>query len=152
MGVRRPAKYWLTTQWAHPHDGSLPYYIYLQPQHETANRKVQAGDGVLFYELRGPAPSWAYPNAPVGRQAIVAVAEVGGEYGNRSRLPEDNPFKREAPCVRHSSAGIVPRKQVNEVLGFKPTYNLFGFGRGSGIRELTPEEFQKLAGKLMRQS
>jgi len=149
MKARRDAKYWLTTQWAHPLDGSLPYYVFLKPKYQCLKRAVQDGDGVLFYELGRRAPSWAFANPPKGRQAIVAVAVVGAPFRKRSGLPPENPFTLEAVCTQRSGRGTVPRAKVNAILSYKPNYTFFGYGGGSGLAEINLPEFQQLVNLLL---
>lgn len=145
----RAKKYWLTTHWPHPKDGSIPWYLYLNPDHPKPD--VQAGDGVLFYETKGgPPPALCDPRhpCPPGREGLVAIAEVGGPWRKRTPLTKQDTKTLEAVCVYHKYDGFLPRLVVCKVMGWSESYYLHGLGGGSGIMSVKVEQFNAASSKF----
>jgi hypothetical protein len=46
--------------------------------------------------------------------------------------------------------GFVPRPEVLEALGFGPGYKIRGFGRGSGLKRLAEDQYQRLLTKFLQ--
>ena len=43
-----------------------------------------------------------------------------------------------------SDSGFVPWQHVNQILGYKLTYNMRGFGGGSGLKKISAEQYAQL--------
>ena len=140
--------YWLTTHWPHPLDGSRPWYLYLRPGDRAATREVTSGDAVLFYETKGPAPKGLCDPRPSGRGGVIAIAEVGGGWRKKKPWNQADQWTLEAVCVFHKDEGFIARKELCEIMGWKPTYKMFGIGRGSGILKISPEQFKAASWKF----
>jgi hypothetical protein len=95
----------------------------------------------------------------VGAEGVVVAGTVAGRaqtrppelalatYADRTR---DN-WLWGVPTRDLDKNGFVPRRELNEVLEYKPNYNLRGFGmRGSGVKELTEEQYNELYRRFRR--
>ena len=86
---------------------------------------------------------------PRGREGIIAVAEVTGPLtfnSSHQRYTDgtEATWASYAACARHDFGGYVDRKKVNKALGYKANYNLRGFAKGSGLKELSKGQFEEL--------
>jgi hypothetical protein len=157
-------RYWIAAQAPPLEGGPDPKFdvLSLAAGREAAGRELEAGDLVLVYQsrsgravrLRGADGSCRKVRTVAGRMGIVAVVEVLGrishdpevaatEYADGTELC----WSWRAPTVAVAVDGSVPLREVNRILGFKPTYGFGGFAyRSSGLRQLEARQYWALAG------
>ena len=157
-------RFWLTTHWP-PLKGARPhtYYVYLQHEFGDLAQTLLPGDRVLFYELVTGRPR--VESRPDGTKSVVKRERGrGGVIGLGTVSGGRRPFSWPAEAVQsyadgttmnwawevpvdgHDYSGFVDRRHVVRVLGYKPKYNMRGFGiGGSGLKELDKRQFDELA-------
>jgi hypothetical protein len=154
-------RYWFTTHWPpYDHDGPDILNIYIQEQYRHAVDGMGPGDKVFVYEFRS-GPNVTNEEGEVihrrlpGREAVVCEAEITTNLHVRpGYVPEHfegrgiRNFRWEALTGRRVH-GVVPRKQVNRILGYREGYVYYGFNGGRGIKEISPEEYDELHARLL---
>ena len=153
-------RYWITTHWPPLADSKREYGgIYIPDGKQAAAADLAPGDRILIYETQSaPAELRHHPDGREewvkhlpGQGGIFAICEArkGIRYNSRSATREYRGGRRIRWCWQGettlvNASGFVPRSTVNRMLGFSPAYTLHGFGRGSGVREITEEEYLEL--------
>lgn len=140
---------WLTTHYPHQQQDTPPWHIYLQQQHRNVVKGIAPGDRVFFYEYAEQKPLKGTLKHPRGRQGIVRVAKVSGSIRYRNDRTEyaDGTIISwcwEVPVENEDVDGFVKRKDVLEVLGYKPGSYLRGFNAGTGVMQLSDEQARRL--------
>jgi hypothetical protein len=148
-------RYWLTTHWPPLPDGRDILNVYLQEHHRNAVAGMAPGDRLLIYEyLSGPdllKPDGTIVRRKAGRGGIICDARIS--TGLKPRSPEDAPEEytdgRKANWAWIAETddrkfGFLERQRTNAVLGYDEGYKLYGFNRGRGIIQLTPDEYAGL--------
>lgn len=156
-----PPSYWITTHWPPLIDRPHAQNVYLQDEHREGC-PIKAGDMVLFYEYKS-GPTLVLPDtgqrvkrAP-GREGVILAAEVILPF--RRRPPEvarQEYEQRDAIYwgweaeTRALAKGLVPRGQVNRVLGYADRHRFFGFNHGKGYKRIEREQFGTMLEGLSR--
>lgn len=155
--------YWLTTHWPPYEDEaahSVAADVWIPDQREAAGADFAQGDYVFIYHPQSGRTliepladgTTRHRRCQVGREGIVAVAEaLDSIHALTDSIPEhytdgtETWWRWHAPLRLLSTSGFVPRPAILNVLGYKSTYNLRGFGdHHSGLKKLTEDEFQAL--------
>jgi len=162
--------YWLTTHWPPAETDTASRFaprfegVWLPDGRESAGHALAPGDLVLVYEAKnGPTEVRQTPDGTArkikrvrGAEGIAAIARVTAELSAGGQ-PEPTKYAngREiwwrwlAPTEILSRTGFVGRSDVNEVLGYRPSWNLHGFGdRHSGLKRVSQGDFQDLEEKF----
>ena len=156
-------KYWVTTKWPHSIEDDrdeFHYGVYLPDGRESAAYDMRPNDIVFIYESKNGRiekrvkddGSFQYIKNHNGKEGIVAIVKVTSKI---YEIVDSEPTKykdgteiwwRYAVDTDHiSSNGFVPRVKLNEVLSYKPRYNLRGFGNmHSGLKEVSKEQGTEL--------
>lgn len=148
-------RFWLTTQYPPRERPDDPLFgVWLEHAKRVALERMRPGDAVFIYQMKGGPVRIDEDgrNACVeGRQGIVfhgVAAEPLRHYGDEIQRFEGRHDTRwccgamlEEKTLDDS--GFVPRRRVNQVLGFSSKSNLRSIGRG-GVRELTKNEYHAL--------
>ena len=128
---------WLTTHYRHRSE-SHPYSIYLKERYKKRAEKINVGDQVAFYELKG---------SDGGKEAIVAIAEVAG--GRRKNIHRDGGpniadevWEWELPCTKPNQSGRVPKAALYKILGWQPRRPPLIPG---GLMKLDQDQFDEIA-------
>lgn len=155
--------YWLTTHWpprfdADPND--IANGIWLPDGREAAGVDLIKDDKVLIYQARSgrkeirkklDGTEYIVPTIE-GKEGIIAACEAqceifeyeGSEptkYVGGSEIW----WRWHAPLTLLSKSGFVPRDRMNGILGYKPDYNLHGFGDlHSGLKKINEYQFNDL--------
>lgn len=148
--------YWMTTQWPQlrNHPRELPHEgIWLKVGKERAARHMQVGDRVFLYEtLTGKALSNGTKRW-VGRQGIVALAEIeavdlsSGYQIVRERYGDGSQAEWKKVAVTRTIDGrhYCSRETVCRCLGLSPRYTLRGYGIDqSGLQPLNTGVYRRL--------
>lgn len=160
-------KFWITTQWPNVAGNNDPHHwnIYLQSGSKRAGENIEPDDWVMIYESKGGPSKWVKDKTntqrlskrKTGKEGIVTVAKV--KTSLKSRESDDaiehygsgatKDWRYMAETVEPRSSGYVSRVDMLKVFqrrkpSTKLTYNLRGFGRGSGLKQITSEEFEEL--------
>lgn len=148
-------KYWITTQWPqYEASKSDDFDIELQEKYEDVRRKLEKGDLIFIYELKTGYVEKGCGKRKQGRCGIVALVQANESF-------EENPKKEKrtfydgkkeikmrwkwlAKIKTLSKNGFIPREKLNVILDYKPNYTLRGFGKGSGLMDITKGEFCRL--------
>lgn len=148
--------YWLTTHWPRPKGTpeSKPYAdVYVKDGQWHVIERLAPGDLVFIYESQsGSLPVRLNPNNMLsarGRAGIVAlvrVIESAAQPQDSVRELYDNGeilwWRFRAPTETVNSGGFIPRAQFLPLIGYKPSWNLHGFGDNhSGVKRLSADEF-----------
>ncbi|MBM4147854.1 MAG: hypothetical protein FJ224_02255 [Lentisphaerae bacterium] len=162
--------YWITTHWPPRADNSKrePSGVWLPDGRQQAGVQLHADDPVLIYEsrsgrteLREKADGSTYAVKSVrGKEGIVAVTRA---LEGIHRNPDTTVTRYvdgteicwcwQAATELLSSNGFVQRAELNRVLGYKPSYNLRGFGdRKSGLKRISKEEYETLVAIFKRRA
>jgi hypothetical protein len=152
-------RYWVTTHWPHPEPDDHPWHVYLKAEFKEIADMFAPGDRVLFYESKYHRPMADGKRRPVGAEGVVVAGTVAAPAQTRPPALAvadyadgtcDN-WLWGVPTRDLDTSGYVPRRELNEVLEYKPTYNLHGFGvQNSGVKELTEQQYNDLLGKFRR--
>lgn len=154
--------YWFTVHGPHPKGYHLPWDIYLQDTHEELAKKINKGDQIFFYELKGNGKlnknNKEY-KTDIGRMGIVHVGNVTGERYKRSREEGSSSSYGESsgywsigiPTDAESSNGFVSRDKVVSILGYKENYYFRGLAGGAGIRSIDASQAFELL-RLFKES
>lgn len=162
--------YWITTHWPPRTDNPTrePSGVWLPEGRQQAGVELRVGDPVLIYEsrsgrteLRERADGSTYEVKSVrGKEGILAITRAV-EGIHRDRTIKETRYKTGRPicwCWKAatellSSNGFVPRTELNRVLGYKPTYNLRGFGdHKSGLKRISKTDYEALLGIFKRRA
>ncbi len=164
ISISQP-RYWLTTHWPRP-KGQYTFDkplrdIWLKEGTQDQGTQIQPGDKVFIYEsLNGQTFTEEQPDgttikfgAGKGRQGIVSVGEVDRKF-RPDGVPQPHTYsggktkwwRWKALTAHHNDEGFVPREEVHKVIGGHP--NLLGLGKGSGLAELTFEQYINLLAKF----
>jgi len=159
-------RYWLTTHWPHYRDQSEVTHegIYLQDKYHRAGDDVIRGDRVLIYEFKGGRSTLITDTRgnqrsrtrQMGAQGIVVVAEVTTKVeanpGSQREKYSDGTtihWKWKAETKPLLQNGFVGRADVNRIVGLGAKCRLLRIGKqGSGLRELTREQYKALVSKF----
>lgn len=159
--------YWITSHWPPRADNpnSEPFGIWLPDGRQRAGLQLRADDPVLISEsrsgrteLRARADGSTYQVKSVrGTKGLIAVTRaLEGIHRNQDTTVTKYVDGTEicwcwqAPTELLSSNGFVPRAELNRVLGYKPSYNLRGFGdRKSGLKRISIADYEPLV-KIFR--
>jgi len=142
--------------------------IFLKNTQEAAAEGIEVGDLVLFYETgngrtivkrHSDGSETKYPLWN-GRMGIVTLGEVvskprdRGDEGRHQYADGTKKWLRYKAETRSlNSTGFVPQEDVCRVLGFSPKYYFLGYGHlGSGVGELSKEQFEELNGLFIGDS
>lgn len=162
--------YWITTHWP-PRAGNPkrePSGVWLPEGRQQAGVELRAGDHVLIYESRSGRTelrvradgSTSEVRSVRGKEGIIAVVRAQESI---HRNPDTTVTKYvngteicwswQAATELLSSNGFVPRTEINRVLGYKPSYNLRGFGdRKSGLKRISKDEYETLVAIFKRRT
>lgn len=155
--------YWLTTHWPPRIDddpNDIANGVWLPDGRESAGSDLKKGDKVLIYQARTGRPEirkrldgseFIVPSIK-GKEGIIAVCEAECEiFENEGSEPtkyvdgSEIWWRWHALLTLLSKSGFVPRERMNAILGYKPDYNLRGFGDlHSGLKKITEEQFNGL--------
>ena len=154
--------YWITTHWPRRQDQSViepRSGVWVKDKQRQLIDRVHPGDLVFIYESKsGPAVE-TYVNGSVkvlhrhpGREGIVALVQVteAAEQPQGS-VPEHYAdgsslwWRYRARTRSVNSAGFIPRRNVNLLLGYAENNFLHGFGeKHSGLKEISEELYKRL--------
>ncbi len=155
--------YWLTTHWPRIKDQPIDkprFGVWVQQNKRHLIDRVSAEDLVFIYESRsGPTVVRTYIDGSTkhiprrrGREGIVAlvqVTDVASEPDDSE--PEQFADGRKAwwrycaPTRSVNSAGFIPRRKLNSLLGYAPHYVFHGFGEEhSGLKEISGDLFDRM--------
>jgi hypothetical protein len=159
--------YWMTTHWPpkESEQDEVAGGVWLPDGRESAGQDLTAGDRVVIYQTRsGPVELRRTPEGKEkkircvnGAEGIIAITKVKGPLLANGRPDPTTYLGRQkaiwwrwfAPVEILTRTGFVPRAEVNNALGYKPGWSLFGFGdRHSGLKRLSEQEYQILADQL----
>ncbi len=151
--------YWITTHWPPLVDQPHQQNVYLQDQH-CDGCPINVGDMVVVYEFKS-GPTLVVPEtgkkvkrAP-GREGVVLAAEVVGEF--RRRPPEvarqeyeerDSMYWGWEADTKALARGLVPRVEVNRILGYSNGHRFFGFNHGKGYKQIERGQFDEMLQRL----
>jgi len=127
-------QYWLTSH--NPHVGSAvsDWNLYLRPGDVSPDRTPRKGDRAMIYEQAS--------RQDCGRGGIVVVTSVLDTWKQRT---SNSVFGLEATCDPSPDfEGFVPRVDSNVVMGFAPTYKMFGFGANTALLRISKDQFDRL--------
>jgi len=160
--------YWLTTHWPPRIDddpNDVANGVWLPNGREQAGADLKTGDKILVYQARSGRSERRKTidgNEIVvpcieGREGIIAVCEAQSEiYENEDSEPSiyvdgsEIWWRWHAPLKTLSKSGFVSREIMNSILGYKPNFNLRGFGDfHSGLKKITIDQYFELL-KLFR--
>jgi hypothetical protein len=155
--------YWITTHWPqHFGDDAADAGtgIYLPDGRQQAADDMKAGDMAVVYEtksgrteIRHHQDGSTTENArKTGREGMICYGEIGSSISADS---DSEPQKYTdgtsiwwrwyAPISVLSRSGFVGRSRVLQILGYRPTWNLRGFGDyHSGLKKISNVEFDSL--------
>ena len=155
--------YWLTTRWppyTNEPSNHIEDAISIADGRESAGNEIKRGDEVLIYQtksgktlVRNSDGTETRLGCQEGRGGIIAVGTVTGPmaFDASVRKPELYSDGREvfwrwnAPIEITDKSGYVPLEFVLATLGYKPGYNMRGFGdKHSGLKKLQTSEFEVL--------
>ena len=153
-------RYWLTTHWP-PLEGEEQYFgACVCEGRQGVGVRMRDKDKVLIYESRTgpdvlqpkPDGSHKWVKREIGREGIVAIAEITGEWQYDHSEPVRHyrgGMKRRwcwgAGGRKLTASGFVPRARVARIMGYKVAYNFRGFGTlHSGLVEIDPETYRSL--------
>lgn len=155
--------YWITTHWPPLVDRPHQQNVYLQDQHRD-NCPIKIGDMVVVYEYK-TGPTLVVPQAGErvkrarGHEGVILAAEVVSDF--RRRPPEvarqeyderDSMYWGWEAEMKPLARGVVPRIEVNRVLGFAESHRFYGFNHGKGYQRITRGQFDELLQHLARVS
>lgn len=159
-------KYWLTTHWpprvGDPSDRDTE--VWLPDGREEAATTLSPGDLIMVYETAsGPTEIRTKPTGSTHRvrrqKGKARIICYGCLTGSLSADPQSSPqayvgrgsvwWRWRAPVEVLSRSGFVPLADVLAVLGYKPSYNLHGYGRyHSGLGEISATQFAELKARF----
>src|SRR4051812_40988336 len=133
MGNRK-MRYWLTTHYKHQ-SPVHPYSIHLKKEYRQKSQRMNVGDAVVFYELKGKTR---------GSQAIVAMAEVSGDIRknvHRDGGPDigDQIWEWEIPCTPADEKGRLSKEKLREIMEWDANWSVRVPG---GVLELYQTQFK----------
>jgi hypothetical protein len=155
--------FWITTHW--PRKKNQPveeprYGVWVRDSKRHLIDRVSPRDLVFIYESRsGPTVVRTNPGGSArriprrrGREGIVALVEVTeAAYQPEDSQPEQYTngstawWRYCAPTRSVNSAGFIPRRSLNSLLGYAENYVFHGFGEEhSGLKEITRDLFSRL--------
>lgn len=153
--------HFITAHYPHPQPNPdvHPWHIYLQEQFEDIARRVRVGDRVLFYESKHhPRMADGKPR-PGGAEGIVRLGTVNdaarlrpsglalAEYADGTTANWKWGISTDPKTLER---GFVSRADLNDLMGYRPGYNLRGFGdQHSGLKAIDEAPFDRLV-KLFR--
>ena len=162
--------YWLTTHWPPRVDddpNDVANGVWLPDGREQAGVDLKKGDKIFVYQSRSGRPerrktidgSEIVVHSIEGQEGIIAVCEAQSEiYENEDSEPSKYVdgseiwWRWHAPLRTLSKSGFVSREIMNSILGYKPSFNLHGFGdMHSGLKQITKDQYLGLL-KLFRGS
>jgi len=155
--------YWLTTHWPRNKDQSIDKPrsgVWVQENKRHLIDRVAPDDLVFIYESRsGPTVVRKYADGSTkriprhrGREGIVALVEVT-EVASQPDDSQPEQFadgrkawwRYRAPTRSVNSAGFIPRRRVNSLLGYARNYVFHGFGEEhSGLKEISSDLHNRL--------
>ena|ERR1051325_1793200 len=130
-------KWWLTTHYPH-RSPSHPWNIYLRNQYRNQfGNRIQVGDQVAFYELKGKQGT--------GRKAVIGFGRVAGPLKeNRNREggkdEADKVWEWQFPCDDYEWRTL-PHSAVCKIIRRKSAGALRLRG---GLKELTKDQYEAL--------
>lgn len=162
-------RFWVTTHWPHRTDiGADDRHegVHLPNGRHLDGQKIAPGDLVAIYESRtgrdliieNVSGRPRTLTSHVGREGVVDLVEVASELYTD---PESEPEKYQdgtsiwwrwhADTKPYLSSGFVPQVELNGILGYKPGYNLRGFGDDhSGLKEVDVKCFADILAAFKR--
>ena len=151
--------YWVTTHWPNStlYDKDAPHFnVYIPNERESAVEDMEEGDIVYIYESRNGRTekrtlvdgTIEYFPCHVGKEGIVNISRViNPVYENEGSEPTEYTdgstiwWRYIAETENISSHGFINRELLNTVLGYKPNFNLRGFGDAhSGVKKISREQ------------
>jgi len=151
-------KYWLTLHWPFPIDvdPATREGVWLKDELRHAANELAIGDRILVYETKsGPkvrTSTGQIKNRRVGQMGIVACLEATSALVPVTEFPWDELLKWAWKIrTRPVATGFIPQRNCNRVLGYDENYQWRGFGRphGSGLREISSDQFEELFSRLV---
>jgi len=154
--------YWLTTHWPQRYGDNIKYEngIWLKEGDQNYGKDIKIGDTVLIYESKtGRTIRQKNLNGTTtlvkcnkGREGIIQIGEITTElYIDETKKEETYTdgsvrwWRWHARAKIKSQSGFVPRKRVNEVLGYSSTYPMKGYGTGhTGLDKISKEVYEIL--------
>lgn len=155
--------YWLTTHWPPRVDDDptdVATGVWLPDGREQAGAELKKGDKVFVYQSRSGRPERRKTidgkeiivHSIKGREGIIAVCEAQSEIyeyedSEPSKYVDGSEiwWRWHAPLTTLSKSGFVSRESMNAILGYKPNFNLHGFGDlHSGLKRITKEQYTSL--------
>jgi hypothetical protein len=129
--------------------------VYLQDQHRDGCL-IKPGDLVLVYEYKS-GPTLVLPETGQrikrarGHEGVILAGEVVSDFRRRPPdLARQEYEERDSMSwgweaeVKPLSRGLVPRVEVNRILGFAEGHRFFGFNHGKGYQRVTRGQFDNL--------
>lgn len=155
--------YWITTHWP-PRQGEdesgSTTGVWIPEGRQQAAEDLGPGDLVAVYQTKyGRTAIYDLPDGQrqrvdctLGREGIICY---GTADSGISAIPDSGPEKYadgteiwwrwHASVSVLSRTGFVPRQDLLGILGYRPNYNLRGFGEyHSGLKKVTQEQFDAL--------
>lgn len=159
-------RYWVTTHWplreGWTEEGAAG--VWLPDGREAVGAALAIGDHVIVYESRSgrtqlverPDGSTVTLACREGREGVVYYGRVSESlHADSDSEPEHYTdgttvwWRWSARIQVLSRSGFVPRPELLLSLGYKPTWNLRGFGTDhSGLLEITQEQYQEIVHKF----
>lgn len=152
-------RYWITTHWPRrENEGpSRLSGIWLPDGRHAPGARIAPGDLVAIYESKTGRTlvqqtakgGMSRIRCRKGRQGVIAIgrvtAEVAADPAARVEKYSDGSkiwWRWHAPVEVVATTGLLERPALLPLLGYKPNYNLHGFGeQSSGLKELSESEF-----------
>jgi len=154
--------WWVTTHWPPREDDpdTVADGLWVPDGRQTAGEDVRKGDMVVVYQAKtGRTEIRRQPDGKVlfvknlkGKEGVIAIAEaqcplyalegsIHKEYTDGSKIW----WRWYAPLKVMTRSGFIPRKRLNEILGYAPSYSLRGFGDAkSGLKKISQERFDEI--------
>jgi len=144
-------KYWITTHWPPEIETDLDYTVWLYDGTEHVGSLMEPGDRVWIYQSKGgrliirqwPHGSKYKLKRKQGKEGIIALVELTSKLYDSGGTPEryDNDTERwwrwRADTRLVNQSGLVPREQLNSLLGYRRNFGFRAFGDGhSGVKHI----------------
>lgn len=159
--------FWITSHWPPRKDGDpddVASGVWLPDGREGAGHDLKAGDKILVYQARTGRPEIRKKvdgtritvSCIEGKEGIIAICKAlsevyaddsieASQYVDGSEIW----WRWHAPLKIISKSGFVPRKHMNQLLGYKVGYNLRGFGDlHSGLKKISEVQYNDLVTKF----
>jgi hypothetical protein len=158
-------KYWVTTHWPPTIGEQLDYGVYLYDGTQGVGADIEPGDHVWIYQSKGgrlpllerPDGSKYKSKRQMGREGVIALVEVVSELRDIGGRPEEYDYGRpiwwrwRADTRLINQSGFIPRRKLNDLLGYSLNNPLRGFGtKKSGLKQVSEDVHQNILQEFNR--